>query len=391
MLRGGDMNNDGHDRRRGNANPHRAQRRSHARPVGPRREWSKQRRSGRPTQCGRRQTQRATRPRRIASAAAASPAVTSKVTSGTSARTIRGQASSIRHALAFCLAPSPRHGPPASGKLRQCFRTGLARAPVAARAVLRLLNSRALDPGFASKTPMILQHATNHIVQIHGIIAALPMAEPGPAVPNCPFFIDFCCSQSVSRLLSRLSPQDWRSYLRILSTWEVLLMIRSMSGGHQRILIALVALAVVGIALSNIARATIIAYEPFDYPVGDAVNGKNGGQGWTGAWTSPRPASNGPRGRTGRFEHGSAQAAWRVRLACPRRATTRSSQERPVRWMACIARSRTSQAPPAPRRGSASSPNGRERRPTLWSVAAPIGLTTFTPAGPTLDCLTRKR
>jgi hypothetical protein len=40
-------------------------------------------------------------------------------------------------------------------------------------------------------------------------------------------------------------------------------------------------------------RAVLIAYEPFDYPVGGAVLGGNSGIGFTGPWTTPRPVGGG--------------------------------------------------------------------------------------------------
>ncbi len=75
-------------------------------------------------------------------------------------------------------------------------------------------------------------------------------------------------------------------------------MSRSRSGGHRRVLVALAVFSMVGMYFCNVAQATLIAYEPFNYAAGGAVLGQNGGVGWTGAWTSPRPggAGNTPAG-----------------------------------------------------------------------------------------------
>ncbi|MGD9691172.1 MAG: hypothetical protein AB7K52_15935 [Phycisphaerales bacterium] len=43
-------------------------------------------------------------------------------------------------------------------------------------------------------------------------------------------------------------------------------------------------LAAVLLAAGSAARADLIAYEPFDYPVGGDINGRNGGTGWIGPW-----------------------------------------------------------------------------------------------------------
>lgn len=73
-------------------------------------------------------------------------------------------------------------------------------------------------------------------------------------------------------------------------------MIRLALRRYPCVILALAAVAVVGHAFSNVAVATLIAYEPFNYAPGDAINGKSGGVGWSAPWSSPRPASNGPQG-----------------------------------------------------------------------------------------------
>lgn len=57
--------------------------------------------------------------------------------------------------------------------------------------------------------------------------------------------------------------------------------------------VALVAMLALGSAAATRAMADLLVYEPFDYPVGDQLVGKNGGSGFTGAWRDDAfPASS---------------------------------------------------------------------------------------------------
>lgn len=75
----------------------------------------------------------------------------------------------------------------------------------------------------------------------------------------------------------------------------------TISGGCRCGLAALAVFSIVCGSSFNVAKAALIAYEPFNYPVGDQLNGKSGGVGWTGAWgaqVTPAgpaiPANGGP-------------------------------------------------------------------------------------------------
>jgi hypothetical protein len=55
-----------------------------------------------------------------------------------------------------------------------------------------------------------------------------------------------------------------------------------------------VGLALAGASLMTVrVSATLIAYEPFNYPVGSALVGGAGGTGFTGPWATPRPGGGG--------------------------------------------------------------------------------------------------
>src|SRR5262245_16489520 len=60
----------------------------------------------------------------------------------------------------------------------------------------------------------------------------------------------------------------------------------------RRLIAASLAMAMTCLWIER-ASATLIAYEPFNYPVGSAVVGGAGGIGFTGPWATPRPAGSG--------------------------------------------------------------------------------------------------
>jgi len=65
-----------------------------------------------------------------------------------------------------------------------------------------------------------------------------------------------------------------------------LLMLRSMKAPQRSLIVVFF-----GMLCASHTQAALIAYDGFDYTVGDSINSSNGGTGWSSAWTSTAAAT----------------------------------------------------------------------------------------------------